>query len=625
MIKNLLLTSAITCLISTAVFSQSPLELESERTAYSKTFLKEDGTKEQLLSVQPMHYFNIDTWLPIESKLISSGTGFVNETNIIKSTFPEVIAPGEEIHIEIGDTEVHIDAVKSIITYSEVDGVQQLNPPLMANNGKTVNDSLVYEDIYSGMTDRYLIGNGSMKNEFQLAALPSVISGVNSGYFGFQERIRLPQNWSIRMLGTSDRELITSSLEILDENNTSVFTIPSPVFFESGSLSDDGASSVEGGFLIDKDGEDWLLSTLVPVEWLKNPDRIYPVVLDPSLTLSGADGGWMSAVNLVNNPNFVFIGVCCGNQEHRAWIKFNTASIPDASCVTNVELELYINGVGGATAELVHAYDMTGAFGPYAGIDVNVLNDMTNGYYSSFTLGGVGTYGWYDLGPGADVLLESQLPGDWYQVALVFDNEPSTNWKRFTAASCRLRVAYDDPPCTPLPVGISKTRIDCVDDFPVMQWTTVTESNNDYFTVSKSNNGVDYHEVGVIQGNGNSSTEQNYIWRGNDQLKERSYFKLSQTDIDGETTHYSPLIYEVCEPENPVVFVDEKKTIHVTGRQISYVELRDNMGRIMASAPNDGEKNEWILHDPNFASGFYTASIYYEGSKSISITFLYAE
>lgn len=364
-------------------------------------------------------------------------------------------------------------------------------------------------------------------------------------------------------------------MTILDEQNEVVLAIPAPVFFDNGVLNDDGFSAVQGAFRVDKINGVWLLSTFVPSAWLQSSERVFPVVIDPTITLPGIDGGWMSANNLVNNPGFAFIGVCCGNLEHRAWIKFTTTTIPDNSCILDVNLEVNVNGVGTSITELVHAFDITGAPGPYPAIDPNVLLDMETGYYTSFTLSGVGIYGWYDLGPSADALLQSQLPVNWFQVALIFDNEPSTNWKRLTATLCNLRIEYSAPPCVVLPVGMVDFEVDCKNEKPFLSWSTVSEDNNDFFTVWESTDAENFREVAKIPGAGNSSANLSYSWHSPTSTDQLKYYRLSQTDFNGATEVFETKVFYGCSTIEPIVFIAKDKTIHVEGSNIVEVRFFD--------------------------------------------------
>lgn len=74
-------------------------------------------------------------------------------------------------------------------------------------------------------------------------------------------------------------------------------------------------------------------------------------------------------------------------------------------------------------------------------------------------------------------------------------------------------------------------------------WTTASETNNDYFVILKSFDGVFYKEIDKIKGAGNSTTYINYNYTddltGNHH--KMIYYKLKQVDFDGKYT-YSDVI-----------------------------------------------------------------------------------
>ena len=67
----------------------------------------------------------------------------------------------------------------------------------------------------------------------------------------------------------------------------------------------------------------------------------------------------------------------------------------------------------------------------------------------------------------------------------------------------------------------------------VVDWTTGSEINNDYFTIERSNNGYDYLEIGKIDGAGNSSHDISYSFIDKEPFKGNNYYHLIQTDFDG--------------------------------------------------------------------------------------------
>ncbi|MBA2561933.1 MAG: T9SS type A sorting domain-containing protein [Chitinophagaceae bacterium] len=88
-----------------------------------------------------------------------------------------------------------------------------------------------------------------------------------------------------------------------------------------------------------------------------------------------------------------------------------------------------------------------------------------------------------------------------------------------------------------LPVTISSFNISTQNNKPLISWTTQTELNSDYFSISKSTNGRDFKEIGKVKAAGNSSVEKNYSF-SDEKISETSkyvYYVLATVDKDGKT------------------------------------------------------------------------------------------
>lgn len=66
-----------------------------------------------------------------------------------------------------------------------------------------------------------------------------------------------------------------------------------------------------------------------------------------------------------------------------------------------------------------------------------------------------------------------------------------------------------------------------------LSWSTITEKNNDFFTVERSNDGVSFEEISIINGSGNSNEIKEYSFQDHNFLAEINYYRLKQTDFDG--------------------------------------------------------------------------------------------
>lgn len=67
-----------------------------------------------------------------------------------------------------------------------------------------------------------------------------------------------------------------------------------------------------------------------------------------------------------------------------------------------------------------------------------------------------------------------------------------------------------------------------------LDWTVSMEINNDYFTIERSLDGVEFTPVGTVKGGGNHSIEKKYQTYDENPELGLSYYRLKQTDFDGK-------------------------------------------------------------------------------------------
>ncbi len=114
-----------------------------------------------------------------------------------------------------------------------------------------------------------------------------------------------------------------------------------------------------------------------------------------------------------------------------------------------------------------------------------------------------------------------------------------------------LKLNYSGAGCTPLVTNSCAIALPVeLVDFSVrplnqrealVRWTTASEINNNFFTVERSKDAVDFEEVKTIKGGGNSNTIIQYQTIDTDPFPGNSYYRLKQTDFDGKFT-YTELI-----------------------------------------------------------------------------------
>ena len=69
------------------------------------------------------------------------------------------------------------------------------------------------------------------------------------------------------------------------------------------------------------------------------------------------------------------------------------------------------------------------------------------------------------------------------------------------------------------------------------EWETATETNNDYFTIEQSLDGVSFHEIARITGAGTTSSYTLYEYSYPISIEGIVYFRLKQTDYNGDYSY----------------------------------------------------------------------------------------
>jgi len=77
------------------------------------------------------------------------------------------------------------------------------------------------------------------------------------------------------------------------------------------------------------------------------------------------------------------------------------------------------------------------------------------------------------------------------------------------------------------------------DDKVLLQWSTGSEVNNDYFTVERADDGETFEALGTVNATGNSSTASHYSFVDKNPMNDINYYRIKQTDNDGEFEYTS--------------------------------------------------------------------------------------
>lgn len=161
-----------------------------------------------------------------------------------------------------------------------------------------------------------------------------------------------------------------------------------------------------------------------------------------------------------------------------------------------------------------------------------------------------------------------------------------------------------------LPLELNEFTYSCNFNNIKLNWSTLTEINNDYFTILGSSDGNEWFEIGIVDAEGNSLNLMNYSFQVPTQYSNLKYFKLAQTDFNGSKT-YSSIIYTDCESYNQIDFFpnpfSDELNFKINSNEPVYYEITSVLGQILNSGFVNKENNRIYLS--NLASDIYFIKI----------------
>lgn len=98
----------------------------------------------------------------------------------------------------------------------------------------------------------------------------------------------------------------------------------------------------------------------------------------------------------------------------------------------------------------------------------------------------------------------------------------------------------------PLPIELTSFEVNCDEEGVVIQWETASELNNDYFELQKSENGVDFNVLAIIDGNGSSNSTTQYSYTDPSGAMSGAFYRISQVDFDGYAKDYEAVKVSPC-------------------------------------------------------------------------------
>jgi hypothetical protein len=153
--------------------------------------------------------------------------------------------------------------------------------------------------------------------------------------------------------------------------------------------------------------------------------------------------------------------------------------------------------------------------------------------------------------------------------------------------------------CTALAIEMLSFTAKKSGDLVLLNWTTIKETNNDYFSIERSFDAMYFENIANIEGAGNSLNKINYSYNDASAPKEILYYRLKQTDFDGNYTYSNIIVLNINKYNSAHMIMQQpffngseiETTIYNIKSPILNVEIIDILGAqifIKTINPNEG-------------------------------------
>ena len=318
-------------------------EDKSKRDAFSKHYINEDGSFTALICAGPIHYEKNGQFLDIDHTIsgnFDTNYPYANTSNLFESYFGATSHSGVKNKTAEGEIKEFLNTQM----YWEVNG-QAVNTQNSANKAVRIeSDKAYYDNIYGNISAEFITLTGKRKLNYIIPnqqALGSVPAGAD--YLVFTEDVVMPFGWT--------STVTESGVLIKDQLGKEIYLYENPVSADAvqDELSAEGNTIFETYQL----GNTLTVKTKVKTDWLLSNERVYPVMVDPTVNV------WPTAIGNYNTGSIDANGNKTANADiyagmrhaygqtsgtrrfMRGWASFNLTSLPTNINITSATFGFY--------------------------------------------------------------------------------------------------------------------------------------------------------------------------------------------------------------------------------------------------------------------------------------------
>jgi len=300
-------------------------ELVSERTAYSKRYANPDGTITEEIYSTPIHYRGTQgNWLSIDNNLApvpDNNFEFANKDNKVKFLFGKNTRSQSLVRFQAKNKWVDFRPVAASVYGTEI---QQDNDVVNDVYGTIAEDTITYPNIFNNTSIAYKSCSQSLKESI-------ILQQPTFNYFSFEIKLH-----KLNLLRSETGQLLLTD----PESDATV------AYFVTPYMQDDkGATSQAVSLSLREENDKTYMDLLADSSWLSSQERVFPVVIDPTIVLyDELDDTYVSSANPNTGyagSNYLYAGNKAGFGTTRSFMSFILPSLPSSARIDQAYISVY--------------------------------------------------------------------------------------------------------------------------------------------------------------------------------------------------------------------------------------------------------------------------------------------
>lgn len=375
-------------------------ELIHKRTEYSRVFKNADGSFTTAKSSRPLHYKDSQNWWRTINYNSFSMHPEDNKVWLYPENNPEFIFNSQTLkttRINNNEQFIVFNAFTELNQYNENNDLisSDITDPEKAEPYYE-NTRVFINDIIDGMNFEQYFQPGLFKTNYHLLDGGSIYEDAVIVSVG--NIIEIPAGWRLEpdfSVDFDENSFSGNTLVLFCENNKARAVLPHPVFTDSrlDSLmvpvvnqftrpahvdfySERNVSTAEGYYKVEKIGESqYMLRIIIEAEWLRDPQRVYPVIIDPVVIIDDLNIQ-ISCFYPEFESDTLAVSIPEGDTIIYTYLLWDYTAAGGSGAWMSDQVS-YVSGINGATAEYHGEGDNSGVqtYSTYS----NILNTISEG------------------------------------------------------------------------------------------------------------------------------------------------------------------------------------------------------------------------------------------------------